>query len=39
MLRRRRPQKAPDNTCTSYFLVHHRSRLADAAQQLCRDCA
>ncbi|NHU49579.1 DUF4193 family protein [Rhodococcus sp. A14] len=38
MLRRRRPQKAPDNTCTSCFLVHHRSRLADPVQLTCRDC-
>ncbi|QTJ70847.1 DUF4193 family protein (plasmid) [Rhodococcus sp. ZPP] len=24
---------------TSCFLVHHRTRLADAAQLICRDCA
>ena len=35
MLRRRRPQKAPDNTCTSYFLVHHRSRLTSGTQLVC----
>ncbi|WP_425540521.1 DUF4193 family protein [Rhodococcus opacus] len=27
-----------DTTCTSCFLVHHRSRLADPAQLICRDC-
>ena len=33
------PKQADEFTCTSCFLVHHRSRLADTAQQLCRDCA
>jgi len=33
------PKQADDFTCTSCFLVHHRSRLADAAQLICRDCA
>jgi len=34
------PKQADEFTCTSCFLVHHhRSRLADPAQQLCRDCA
>ncbi|MFE5700532.1 DUF4193 domain-containing protein [Rhodococcus koreensis] len=33
------PKQSDEFTCTSCFLVHHRSRLADTAQQLCRDCA
>ncbi|MDV7090160.1 DUF4193 domain-containing protein [Rhodococcus opacus] len=33
------PKQADEFTCTSCFLVHHRSRLADAAQLICRDCA
>ncbi|PQP22002.1 DUF4193 domain-containing protein [Rhodococcus opacus] len=33
------PKQADEFTCTSCFLVHHRSRLADAAQLMCRDCA
>jgi hypothetical protein len=32
------PKQADEFTCTSCFLVHHRSRLADTTQQLCRDC-
>ncbi|MGW4339154.1 DUF4193 domain-containing protein [Rhodococcus koreensis] len=32
------PKQADEFTCTSCFLVHHRSRLADAAQLTCRDC-
>ncbi|WP_172653135.1 DUF4193 domain-containing protein [Rhodococcus opacus] len=32
------PKQADEFTCTSCFLVHHRSRLANAGQQLCRDC-
>ncbi|QSE87299.1 DUF4193 domain-containing protein (plasmid) [Rhodococcus pseudokoreensis] len=32
-------KKTGESRCTSCFLVHHRSRLADTAQQLCRDCA
>ncbi|UOT08423.1 MULTISPECIES: DUF4193 domain-containing protein [Rhodococcus] len=35
------PKKADEFTCTSCFLVHHRSRLADTAggQMICLDCA
>ncbi|WKN61350.1 MULTISPECIES: DUF4193 domain-containing protein [Rhodococcus] len=33
------PKQADEFTCTSCFLVHHRSRLADPAQLICRDCA
>ena len=33
------PRQADEFTCTSCFLVHHRTRLADAAQLICRDCA
>ncbi|MFD9669840.1 DUF4193 domain-containing protein [Rhodococcus sp. NPDC059968] len=35
------PRKADEFTCTSCFLVHHRSRLADTAggQMICLDCA
>jgi hypothetical protein len=33
------PKQADEFTCTSCFLVHHRSRLADPAQPICRDCA
>jgi hypothetical protein len=35
------PKKADEFTCTSCFLVQHRSRLADttAGQMICRDCA
>ena len=33
------PKQSDEFTCTSCFLVHHRSRLADAAQLICRDCA
>jgi hypothetical protein len=32
------PKQADEFTCTSCFLVHHRSRLADPAQLICRDC-
>ncbi|ELB92165.1 hypothetical protein Rwratislav_15483 [Rhodococcus wratislaviensis IFP 2016] len=34
------PKKADEFTCTSCFLVHHRSRLADTAdgRMICRDC-
>ncbi|KXX58556.1 DUF4193 domain-containing protein [Rhodococcus sp. LB1] len=31
-------EQADEFTCTSCFLVHHRSRLADPAQLICRDC-
>ncbi|MDF3312832.1 DUF4193 domain-containing protein [Rhodococcus sp. T2V] len=33
------PKKADEFTCTSCFLVQHRSRLADSEQMICRDCA
>jgi hypothetical protein len=35
------PQQADEVTCTSCFLVHHRSRLAreTRGQIICRDCA
>lgn len=33
------PKQADEFTCTSCFLVHHRSRLADPAQLICTDCA
>ena len=35
------PRKADEFTCTSCFLVHHRSRRADTAggQMICLDCA
>lgn len=35
------PKQADEFTCTSCFLVHHRSRLASDAQGelVCRDCA
>ncbi|WAM19519.1 DUF4193 domain-containing protein [Rhodococcus sp. JS3073] len=33
------PKQSDEFTCTSCFLVHHRSRLADTGQLLCRDCA
>ncbi|WP_213571221.1 DUF4193 domain-containing protein [Rhodococcus sp. USK13] len=32
------PKQADEFTCTSCFLVHHRSRLDDPAQLICRDC-
>ncbi|MBC2641847.1 MULTISPECIES: DUF4193 domain-containing protein [unclassified Rhodococcus (in: high G+C Gram-positive bacteria)] len=33
------PKQIDEFTCTSCFLVHHRSRLAQADQLICRDCA
>ncbi|RZL75216.1 MAG: DUF4193 domain-containing protein, partial [Rhodococcus sp. (in: high G+C Gram-positive bacteria)] len=33
------PKQSDEFTCTSCFLVHHRSRLADGGQLICRDCA
>ena len=33
------PKQADEFTCTSCFLVHHRSRLAEGEQPICRDCA
>jgi len=32
------PKQADEFTCTSCFLVHHRSRLADPARLICTDC-
>ncbi|MGH3867862.1 MAG: DUF4193 domain-containing protein [Pseudonocardiaceae bacterium] len=35
------PKQADEFTCSSCFLVHHRSRLAEQhnGQMVCRDCA
>ncbi len=33
------PKQADEFTCTSCFLVHHRSQLADSKKIICRDCA
>jgi hypothetical protein len=35
------PKQADEFTCSSCFLVHHRSRIARQArgQMICRDCA
>ncbi|KXF49372.1 dUTPase [Rhodococcus sp. SC4] len=33
------PKQSDEFTCTSCFLVHHRSRLVDGGQLICRDCA
>jgi len=35
------PKQADEFTCTTCFLVHHRSRLAEerGGQLICRDCA
>ncbi|HRD12518.1 MAG TPA: DUF4193 domain-containing protein [Mycobacterium sp.] len=35
------PKQADEFTCSSCFLVHHRSRLADASggAMICTDCA
>ena len=35
------PKQADEFTCSSCFLVHHRSRLAETrgSQLICRDCA
>ena len=33
------PKQADEFTCSSCFLVHHRSRLADARRTICTDCA
>ncbi|CAM2731992.1 DUF4193 domain-containing protein [Skermania piniformis] len=35
------PKQADEFTCSSCFLVHHRSRLANTSggQPVCRDCA
>ncbi|MFW2240019.1 DUF4193 domain-containing protein [Rhodococcus opacus] len=32
------PRQTDEFTCTTCFLVHHRSRLADSEQRICRDC-
>ncbi|QQZ17243.1 MULTISPECIES: DUF4193 domain-containing protein [Rhodococcus] len=32
------PRQMDEFTCTTCFLVHHRSRLADSEQRICRDC-
>jgi hypothetical protein len=34
-----RPRQIDEFTCTSCFLVHHRSQLVDADSMICRDCA
>lgn len=33
------PKQADEFTCSSCFLVHHRSQLADEERRVCRDCA
>ncbi|ONH30940.1 DUF4193 family protein [Pseudofrankia asymbiotica] len=33
------PRQADEFTCTSCFLIHHRSQLADARRTVCSDCA
>jgi hypothetical protein len=35
------PKRSDEFTCTSCFLVHHRSRLAERTESrmICRDCA
>ncbi|QHE72471.1 hypothetical protein GFS60_06112 [Rhodococcus sp. WAY2] len=35
------PKRSDEFTCTSCFLVHHRSRLAGRTESrmICRDCA
>jgi hypothetical protein len=33
------PRQADEFTCTSCFLVHHRSQLADTRRTVCSDCA
>jgi hypothetical protein len=33
------PRQADEFTCTSCFLVHHRSQLADVHRAVCSDCA
>ena len=34
-----RPRQIDEFTCTSCFLVHHRSQLVDTKSMICRDCA
>jgi len=33
------PRQADEFTCTSCYLVHHRSQLVDERRMICRDCA
>ena len=33
------PRQADEFTCTSCYLVHHRSQLADRRSTVCVDCA
>lgn len=33
------PRQADEFTCSSCFLVHHRSQLADERRKICKDCA
>ena len=33
------PRQADEFTCSSCFLVHHRSQLANVKKMICRDCA
>jgi HSP20 family molecular chaperone IbpA len=33
------PRQADEFTCTSCYLVHHRSQLADQRSMICSDCA
>ncbi|AQA02128.1 hypothetical protein BVC93_06465 [Mycobacterium sp. MS1601] len=33
------PKRADEFTCTSCFLVYHRSRMASVTSQMCADCA
>lgn len=33
------PEQRDEFTCTSCFLVHHRTQLADTANMICCDCA
>lgn len=33
------PRQADEFTCTSCYLVHHNSRLADPKRLVCTDCA
>ncbi|MGF7236941.1 MAG: DUF4193 family protein [Frankia sp.] len=33
------PRQSDEFTCTSCYLVHHRSQLADEHRAVCTDCA
>lgn len=33
------PRQADEFTCSSCYLVHHRSQLADERRMICSDCA